>query len=127
MGDVLGLLAGFVLGAYLIVGRQLRARIDILGYITILYTCSAVILLIVTLLSGHSLFGYSSTTYIMLILLALVPQLIGHTSFNLAVRLIPVTFVSVSILGEPIGATLLGSIILGEINQGLGDAIMGLH
>ena len=115
LGDVLALVAGFVMGAYLIVGRQLRARIDILGYITILYTCSAVMLLIVTLLSGHSLFGYSSTTYIMLILLALVPQLIGHTSFNLAVRLIPVTFVSVSILGEPIGATLLGSIILGEI------------
>jgi drug/metabolite transporter (DMT)-like permease len=51
----------------------------------------------------------------MLILLALVPQLIGHTSINLAVRLIPVTFVSVAILGEPVGAALLGSLILSEI------------
>jgi drug/metabolite transporter (DMT)-like permease len=115
VGNLLALIGGFAMGAYLIVGRQLRARIDILSYLTILYTCSAVILLVATVLSGHSLFGYSPTTYLMLILLALVPQLIGHTSINLAVRLIPVTFVSVAILGEPVGATLLGSLILGEI------------
>ena len=115
LGNLLALIAGFTMGAYLIVGRQLRARIDILSYLTILYTCSAVILLVATVLSGHSLFGYSPTTYVMLILLALVPQLIGHTSINLAVRLVPVIFVSVAILGEPVGATLLGSLILGEI------------
>lgn len=115
LGNLLALIAGFTMGAYLIVGRQLRARIDILSYLTILYTCSAVILLVATVLSGHSLFGYSPTTYLMLILLALVPQLIGHSSINLAVRLVPVTFVSVAILGEPVGATLLGSLILGEI------------
>ena len=115
VGNLLALIGGFAMGAYLIVGRQLRARIDILSYLTILYTCSAVILLVATVLSGHSLFGYSPTTYLMLVLLALVPQLIGHTSINLAVRLIPVIFVSVAILGEPVGATLLGSLILGEI------------
>ena len=115
LGNLLALIAGFTMGAYLIVGRQLRARIDIFSYLTILYTCSAVILLVATVLSGHSLFGYSPTTYLMLILLALVPQLIGHTSINLAVRLVPVIFVSVAILGEPVGATLLGSLILGEI------------
>jgi len=103
------------MGAYLIIGRQLRARIDILSYLTILYTCSAVILLVATLAFGYSFFGYSTTTYIMLVLLALVPQLIGHSSLNLAVRLMPVTLVSVTILGEPVGATLLGYFILGEI------------
>jgi len=115
LGDLLALVAGFAMGAYLIIGRQVRTRIDILTYLTIIYTCSAVILLVATILFGHSLTGYSSDTYAMLILLALVPQLIGHSSLNLAVRLVPVTFVSVAILGEPIGATLLGSLILGEI------------
>jgi len=103
------------MGAYLIIGGQIRTRIDILSYLTILYTCSAVILLVATILSGHNLFGYSLDTYVMMILLALIPQLIGHSCFNLAVRLVPVTFVSVAILGEPVGATLLGSIILGEM------------
>lgn len=115
LGDLLALLAGFAMGAYLIIGGQLRARIDILTYLTIIYTCSAVILLVATVLFGHSLIGYSPITYVMLILLALVPQLVGHSCLNLAVRLIPVTFVSVAILGEPIGATLLGYFILSEI------------
>ena len=79
------------------------------------YTCSAAILLIATLSFGYNLFGYSNTTYLMMILLALVPQLIGHSTLNLAVRLIPVMFVSVAILGEPVGATLLGYFILGEV------------
>ena len=115
LGDLLALIAGFSMGAYLIIGRQLRARIDILSYLTILYTCSAIILLVATVFFGYSLFGYSTTTYVMMVLLALVPQLIGHSSLNLAVRLIPVTLVSVTILGEPVGATLLGYFILGEI------------
>jgi len=117
LGDLLALIAGFSMGAYLIIGRQLRARIDILSYLTILYTCSAIILLVATMLFGYSLFGYSTYTYVMMVLLALVPQLIGHSSLNLAVRLIPVTFVSVTILGEPVGATLLGWLIprIGEI------------
>jgi len=115
LGDLLALIAGFSMGAYLIIGRQLRARIDILSYLTILYTCSAVILLIATVSFGYSLSGYSTTTYVMMVLLALVPQLIGHSSLNLAVRLMPVTLVSVTILGEPVGATLLGYFILGEI------------
>ena len=114
LGDLMALIAGFAMGAYLIIGRQLRAQIDILSYLSILYTCSAVILLIATLSFGYNLFGYSNTTYLMMILLALVPQLIGHSTLNLAVRLIPVIFVSVAILGEPVGATILGYLILGE-------------
>jgi len=114
LGDLLALLAGFAMGAYLIIGGQLRARIGILSYLAIIYSCSAIILLAATLISGHSLFGYSPTTYLMMVLLALVPQLIGHSCLNLAVRLIPVTLVSVAILGEPVGATLLGHFILDE-------------
>ncbi|MFC1957341.1 DMT family transporter [Chloroflexota bacterium] len=115
LGDLLALIAGFAMGAYLIIGGQVRARIDILSYLTIIYTCAAVILLVTTLVIGYNLFGYSPGTYLMLILLALVPQLIGHSCLNLAVRLIPVTLVSVAILGEPVGATLLGYFVLSEV------------
>lgn len=114
LGNLLALVAGFMVAAYLIIGSQVRTRIDILSYLTIIYSCSAVILLVATMLLGYSFFGYSPITYIMLILLAIVPQLIGHSCLNLAVRLIPVTLVSVAILGEPVGATLLGYIVLSE-------------
>jgi len=115
LGDVLALLAALAMGAYLIIGRQLRSRIDIGSYLTIIYSGAAVMLLVATLVAGYSLTGYSSFTYVMLVLLALVPQLIGHSSLNLAVRLIPVTFVAVAILGEPVGATILGYLILDEM------------
>jgi len=113
-GDLLALLAAISMGVYLIIGRQLKGRINILPYLTMIYAGAALILLMVTVFSGYSLFNYTSTTYAMLFLLALIPQLIGHSSLNLAVRLMPVTLVSVGILGEPIIAVALGYIILGE-------------
>ncbi|MBG7617594.1 MAG: EamA family transporter, partial [Chloroflexi bacterium] len=75
----------------------------------------------------YSLTGYSGSTYIILILLALVPQLIGHSSINLAVRALPVIIVSVAILGEPVGATILGIAILDEVpavNEIIGGIIV---
>jgi drug/metabolite transporter (DMT)-like permease len=114
-GDVLALVAGLAMGVYLVVGGQLRGRIHILSYLTLIYSGSAVLLLLAVAISGYSFTGYTSTTYLMMVLLAIVPQLIGHSSFNLALRLMPVTFVSVSILGEPVGATLLGLFILDEV------------
>ncbi|MFC1921232.1 DMT family transporter [Chloroflexota bacterium] len=114
-GNLLALLAAFAMGTYLIIGGQLRERIDLLSYLALIYSGAAVILLAATLTIGYSLFGYSAETYLMMVLLALVPQLIGHSSLNLAVRLVPVTLVSVAILGEPVGATLLGGIFLGEL------------
>jgi len=114
-GDVLALVAGLAMGAYLIIGGQLKARVDIITYLTLIYSGSAVLLLTAVAISGYRFTGYSSTTYLMMVLLAIVPQLIGHSSFNLAVRLMPVTFVSVSILGEPVGATVLGLFLLDEI------------
>jgi len=115
LGDVLALIAGFAMGGYLIIGGQLKSRIEILPYLALIYTGAAVILLMATAGFGYSFTGYSGTTYLMMVLLAVVPQLIGHSSFNLAVRMIPVTLVSVAILGEPVGATLLGYFILDEV------------
>ena len=109
------MIAGFAMGGYLIIGGQLKARIEILPYLTLIYSGAAVMLLLATASFGYSFIGYSAMTYLMMALLAVVPQLIGHSSFNLAVRLIPVTFVSVAILGEPVGATLLGYFILDEV------------
>ena len=127
LGNLLALAAGLVMGAYLITGRQLRARIDFVSYLTAIYAVAAIALLIAVAISGTSLFGYSTETYTMLVLLALVPQLIGHSSLNLAVRLIPVTLVSVAILGEPVGATILGALIIGEaptVNELFGGVLI---
>jgi len=59
LGNLLALMAGLVMGAYLITGRQLRARIDFVSYLTAIYAVAAIALLIAVAISGTSLFGYS--------------------------------------------------------------------
>jgi drug/metabolite transporter (DMT)-like permease len=115
MGDLMALTASLAMGSYLIIGRHLSKRIDALGYLTLIYAQAGILLLFVMVLTRESLAGYSTQTYLMLVLLALVPQLIGHSALNLAVRTLPVTLVSVAILGEPVGATILGALIFGEL------------
>jgi len=72
------------------------------------------LLIIISLLFQKSFFGYSSTTYFLFFLLALIPQLIGHTTFNWALKYLPASMVAITILGEPIGSTALAYFILGE-------------
>jgi drug/metabolite transporter (DMT)-like permease len=127
LGNLLAILAAFSMGAYLIVGGRLTTKVNILSYLSLVYTFSAIILLVSAVGLGHSFFGYSPKTYLMLVLLAVIPQLIGHSSLNYAVRLMPVTLVSVAILGEPVGATLLGYLVLNEaptVNEILGGLLV---
>lgn len=114
-GNIMALLAGFAAGIYIIIGRQMRDKIGIWPYLTMVYGCAAVMLIIIALISGESFTGYDSETYLMLVLLALVPQLIGHSAVNYSVRYISATIVSIGILGEPVGATILGYFVLNEI------------
>jgi len=72
------------------------------------------VLIIISLAFQKPFFGYSSSTYLYLFLLALVPQLIGHTTFNWALRYLPASMVAIAILGEPVGSTILAFFILGE-------------
>jgi len=113
-GNMLALLAAAAVGIYLIIGRHLREKISLLPYLSSVYIGAALILLAAMLIGGYSFTGYSANTYLMFLLLALIPQLVGHSILNKAVRLMPATIVSVAILGEPVGAIILGYIILGE-------------
>jgi len=79
-----------------------------------MYTTAAILLLLGVLLTGQRLTGYSFQTYLFIILLALGPQLIGHTSFNWALGYITAPVVAMTILGEPIGTTILSWAILAQ-------------
>jgi drug/metabolite transporter (DMT)-like permease len=113
-GGVLALLGALAVVGYLLIGRRLMRGIGLLSYISLAYGSAAVILLLSALAFGYSLVGYSSDTYLWLVLLAVVPQLIGHSSVNWSLRFMSATLVTVAILGEPVGATALAFLILGE-------------
>lgn len=113
-GGILALLGALAVVGYLLIGRRLMRNLSLLSYISLAYGSSAVILLVSSLAAGYSLFGYSGATYLWLALLAVVPQLIGHSSVNWSLRYISATLVTVAVLGEPVGATILASLILKE-------------
>ena len=80
-----------------------------------MYSTAAVFLIAVCLVVGHAFSGFPQQTYLMFVLLALVPQIIGHSSYNWALKYLPATFVGVGTLGEPVGSTILAYFILNEV------------
>jgi len=118
LGDGLALIGALAVSGYFLIGRALRRRLSLLAYIWLVYTSAAVILLAVALLSGSirlgAELGYPPLAYLLLLGLALGPQLLGHSAFNWALRYLSATFITVALLGEPIGAALLALLIFGE-------------
>jgi len=114
LGGVLALLGALAVAGYLLIGRRLRQNIGLLTYASLTYSSAAVILLISALAFGYSLFGYSPNTYLMLVLLAIVPQLLGHSSLNWSLRFVSATLVTIAVLGEPVIATALAYLMLHE-------------
>jgi drug/metabolite transporter (DMT)-like permease len=85
-----------------------------LPYITVTYSTGAALLLVAALASGDALGGYSNRTFAFFVLLALVPQLVGHTAVNRSLGHLPAIVVSLAVLGEPVGATILAAVFLDE-------------
>lgn len=113
-GDFLALIGAVAVSGYLLIGRNLRTRLSNTAYVWLAYTAAMAATVVVTLLSGYSLFGYSAEIYFWMLLLALGPQLLGHTIFNWSLAHLSATFVALAILGEPIGSAILALIIFGE-------------
>jgi drug/metabolite transporter (DMT)-like permease len=114
MGDGLAILGAITASGYLLVGRKMRKDRVLFSYVFPVYSTAGLLLILFALVFQKPFFGYSSSTYFYLFLLALVPQLIGHTTFNWALKYLPASMVAITILGEPIGSTLLAYFILGE-------------
>lgn len=114
IGDILALMGAIMAAGYIIVGRNLRSTISLSSYVFIVYGIGALVLLIFVLIRSEPLLGYSTQAYICFLFLALIPQLLGHSSFNWALGYLSAVFVSISLLGEPIGSTILAYFILNE-------------
>lgn len=115
-GNILALLGAWTIAGYLIIGRKLRAGhgMKLIPYIFIVYGFGAIVLMGAILISGISPLGYTSSAYGWIFLLAAVPQLVGHSTFNWALKYMPAAFVAVTTLGEPIGSSILAFFILNE-------------
>ncbi len=113
-GDLLALAGAVAMAGYLLVGRRVRATRGLLPYIAHVYGAAALALLALVAVLREPLLGLSPAAYAWMLALGLVPQLLGHTTLNWALRHVSVTYVSMVCLAEPIGAGVLAFIILGE-------------
>lgn len=113
-GDLLAICGGMLAAAYVTVGAEVRRTVDTSVYATGCYAVASIALLVVCLVTGRELTGYDTATWVALVALVAGPQLLGHTLVNRVLRTISATAVSVAILFEVIGATVIAAIAFDE-------------
>ncbi len=114
LGDALALIGAWMAAGYILAGRKLRSKMELIPYVFIVYGMAAVVLIMIMLGLGESPVGLTPLAYLWFVLLALIPQLLGHSTFNWALKYMPASFVSIALLGEPVGSTVLAYIIFQE-------------
>lgn len=119
-GDAMALGGAVAVTGYLLIGRSLRRRaLPNVVYASIVYGVAAAALALVCLATRTPLAGYSTETWLAIAGLIVGPQLLGHTVFNALMRQVSATVVSIVVLAEPIGATLLAWLLLAELPAAL--------
>lgn len=114
LGNLLALTGAIAAATYMIIGRRLRQGLSLLSYTTVVYGMAAVTLVTATIIAGQSMFGFSPQVFLLFLAMALIPQLIGHTSFNWALSFLPAAFVSIAAISEPVGASILAILFFQE-------------
>jgi drug/metabolite transporter (DMT)-like permease len=116
LGDGLALIAALGVSFYLLMGQEAQRRgLSTSRYVAVAYAVGALVLLPIPLFVPPSYGQLPGMVIFFGLMLALVPQLVGHTSFNWAIKWVTPTIVTLVILMEPIGATILGLIFFGEV------------
>ncbi|MGD9085218.1 MAG: DMT family transporter [Desulfobacterales bacterium] len=114
LGDGLALAGSVCAAIYLLLGRSLRRKLSLVAYIFICYGSAAIILWTIVLSLRLPITGFSPGTVAAFWGMALVAQIIGHSTYNWALRWLSAGLIAVSLLGEPIGSTILAYLIFDE-------------
>ena len=118
-GDFLALIGALMLGLYILSGRRIRQSLDLVTYVTPVYATSAVVLTLGGFATGTRMASLPFSEYLLFFVIALVPMIFGHTVYNWALKYVEAPIVSISLLGEPVGATILAYLFLGEAPSAL--------
>ncbi len=113
-GNLMALAAALCMTFYLLVGRVVRLRLGFLAYVFPLYALIALFTGLAAVASGAPLLGLPPRIYGLCLLMALGPQLVGHGSFNYALRYVPATLIGLLSLVEPVGASVAAYFLFGS-------------
>lgn len=114
-GNALALLGAVGAAVYVLSGRSIRQRVPLIPYVIVVYSVAALGLLVILGVQDAPLVGYPTREWVLFLAMAVGPGVFGHTVLNWALAHLESSVVSVSLLGEPIGATLLALLLLAEI------------
>lgn len=126
-GDLLALLAAMVAAIYTLIGRVARRTTSTTVYTYIVYSCSAVTLVVITAIQGYAMTGHGASGVIVGLLLAVCSTILGHSIFSWCLKYLSPAFVSASKLCEPVAAAVFAAILFQEIPdvlQLLGGAVI---
>lgn len=126
-GDILAILGAITITAYFLLGQKVRKRLPLMTYTFIVYSISTCTLILYNVILQNPFLGYPADHWWIFLALAIFPTFLGHTLFNWALKWLSTSTISMGIVFEPIGATILAYFILGEkINatQWLGGTII---
>ncbi|GAB4515803.1 MAG: DMT family transporter [Anaerolineae bacterium] len=127
VGSLFALIGAIAGSIYMTAGRKARAKISLIPYIWLIYTFGALTALLLALASGTSMFGYPLLSYFWVIVLALIPQLIGHSSLNYALGFFPATVVSIATQAITVTSAIIAFFLFAEVPTALdlfGSAII---
>lgn len=125
-GPLLAMAGAVGLSIYILAGHASLQSRSFWNYVYPTYLYATVILACVLLLSGERFMGFSFETHLLMFALAAGPQCIGHSSYNYCLKYLSPTLVSLLLLAEPIGASLLAFFLLNETLAGVNLIGFGL-
>jgi drug/metabolite transporter (DMT)-like permease len=114
-GNALAVVGAVAMAGYVLAGRSLRSRIALIPYVTVVYAVCALVLLAIVLARGLPLWGYAPREWALFLAMAVGPGVFGHTVINWALEHVESSVVSTTLLGEPVGSTLLALVLLAEV------------
>ncbi|MEE9150358.1 MAG: DMT family transporter [Thermoplasmata archaeon] len=114
-GDILALIGSIAAGTYILGGRKTRKSVPLVPYVFIVYSICTICLLLACIIISEPLYPQPPKEYLLFILMAIIPTIFGHTLYNYALKYVKAQVISVSLLGEPIGASILAFVLLNEV------------
>lgn len=127
LGDFLAILGAITITIYFLFGQRVRKQLSLMTYTFIVYSISSVTLIIYNLILQNPFLGYPIDHWWIFLALAIIPTFFGHTLFNWALRWLSTSTISMGIIFEPVGATILAYFIFDErvsASQWLGGTII---
>ncbi|MFN8381765.1 MAG: DMT family transporter [Anaerolineales bacterium] len=132
LGDMMASTAALFYASYQLITQRGRVHIDPFRYAWLVGISATIGMLIMNLVLGNSFTGYSTQTWVIFFVTAIVSQMIGYLAITYALGHLPAFIVAPTMIGQPVLTAILAIPLLNEIPTpiqwiGGGVALAGIY